>query len=282
MKKNIFIFLFSLSAYLPAQDFSGQIFDKKTNEGIPYAYMGISGKAAGAVSDVNGNFIFPLDDKYSNDTFRISMVGYKPFAMKVTELRKKYGSQPAKIYLEENSYALSEVVVRPAKFKTEVVGNKDQGQPCVSFVGDTTKAETIYEVGTHIKIKKRPTFIDNINFAVCRNNFDSITIRINVYDFASGDNILRKPIYVKVRKGDKRVTVDTKQYNIMVDDDFIIAFEALEIMQHRGAPKKGDKVFDFSGGLFGSDMLIRQSLYSKWEKVPIAVVGFNATITYKK
>lgn len=283
MKNKIFlIFLFGITGYAHAQDFAGQVLDKKTGEEIPFAYVGITGKATGAVSDIHGNFTFPLGEQYNNDTFKISMVGYKPLVIKVSELRKKYAAQPAKLYLDEASYALTEVVVRPAKFRTEIVGNKDQGQPCVSFVGDTTKPETIYEVGTHIKIKQRTTFVDNINFAVCRNDFDSLTIRINIYDFRTNVNILKRPIYVTVHKDEKKVTVDTKPYNIMVDDDFIIAFEAFEILQQHSGGKKNKKVFDFSGGFFGSDMLLRPGLYSKWEKVPMVVVGFNATITYKK
>ncbi len=279
---SIFIlFIFTGSVRLYAQNFSGQIFDNKTKQPIPYVNVGIPNKGFGTVSDDNGNFSILLDDKYNNDSIKISMIGYKPISLKVQDAKNQYGNISAKFYMNENSYELNEVVIRPIKYKTTIVGNKDLGQPCVSFIGDTTKSNENYEVGTLISIKKQPTFIDNIKFGVCHNDFDSIIIRINIYT-KTNENILKHPIYVTVKKEDKTVTIDTKKYNIEVEDNFIIAFEALEILQSKsGKGKTIGKKFSFSGGYFGADMLMRKNIYAKWEKVPVVVVGFNATITYE-
>jgi len=269
------------SVRLYAQNFSGQIFDNKTRQPIPYVNIGIPNKGFGTISDDNGNFSFPLDDKYNNDSLKVSMIGYKPIYLKVQDAKSNYGNASVKFYMDENSYELNEIVIRPIKYKTIVVGNKDLGQPCVSFIGDSTKSNENWEVGTLISIKKQPTFIDNIKFGVCHNDFDSIIIRVNIYT-KTNENILKHPIYVTVKKEDKAVTIDTKKYNIEVEDDFIIAFEALEILQP--ISEKGKtirKEFSFSGGFFGADMLMRKNIYDTWGKVPVVVVGFNATITYE-
>ncbi len=178
--------------------------------------------------------------------------------------------------------SLSEIIIRPINYKTTTVGNKDLGQPGISFIGDSITSGEGYEVGTLINIKKRSTYIDNINFGVYKNDFDSITIRLNIYDEKTNENLLKHPIYVMVKKTDKAVTVDTKKYGIQVQDDFIIAFETLEILQTKnGKGKNSGKKFMFSGGFWGSDMLMRRNIYSQWKKVPVVVLGFNVTITYE-
>lgn len=276
---TLFIFIGSVRLY--AQNFSGQIFDNKTKQPIPYVNIGIPNKGLGTVSDDTGNFSIQLDDKYNNDSLKISMIAYKPISLKVQDAKDKYGSTSAKFYMDENSYQLNEVVVRPIKYKTTIVGNKIHGPPCINFVGDSTQTHENVEVGTLINIKKHPAFVDNIKFGVCQNDFDSITFRVNIYA-NTNENILKHPIYVTVKKEDKEVTIDTKKYNIEVEDDFIIAFEALDIIKPKdGKGKTIGKRFNFRGGLFGDDMLYRKNIYSKWEKVSVLVLGFNATITYE-
>ncbi len=282
MKKTLFFIALS-SCWLSfiAQTFNGQIRDAKTNKTIAFANIGIINKPVGTMTDESGNFSLVLEDKYNDDVLNISMIGYKPVSIKVSEFKSKYAGVSANIIMTENSYALAEVVVRPVKYKTKTVGNTNTGQPCINFIGDTTNSNETAEVGTLIKIK-HPAFIDNIGFCVCSNDFDSITIRVNIYSRSSNENILRKPIYAVVKKGDTKINIDTKKYNIKVDDDFIIAFEALNILQHKEEKgKKESKKFSFSGGFFGADMLLRESIYNEWQKVRTVVVGFNATITYE-
>lgn len=267
-----------ISVSTTAQNFSGQIFDAKTKEPISYVNIGIMNQGVGTVSDEYGNFSLNLSDKYNKDTLKIFVIGYRAIFLNVQDAKTK----DAKLYLEQSSYELGEVVVRPVHYKTKVVGNTDLGEPSIAFIGDSTKPNVGYEVGTLIHIKKRTTYIDNISFGVCKNEYDSITIRLNIYDEKTNENVLKHPVYVTVKKGDKIVTVDTKKYNIMVYDDFIIAFEALEILQIKSRKEKniGNK-FMFSGGFFGSDMLMRENIYDTWQKVPVIVIGFNATITYE-
>jgi hypothetical protein len=279
--KNLFtIILLILTGLvsLNAQNFTRQIFDDKTKQPIPYVNIGIPSKGFATVSDESGNFSIMLDDKYNNDSLRISMIGYKPIYFKIHADKNQFGNISPKLYMNENSYEINEAVKRPINYKTTIVGNKDIGEPCLSFIGDTSKSNRIYEIGTLITIKKQPTFIDNIKFGVCHNDFDNITIRVNIYT-KTNENILKHPIYVTVKKKDKVVTIDTKKYDIKVEDDFIIALEIIQSNDGKG--KTIGNKFSFSGGFFGSDMLTRKSIYDKWKKMPFVVVGFNATIIYE-
>lgn len=282
MKIYIFLVLILISNLpLSAQDFTGQVFDSKTKQPIPYVNIGIIKKGIGTLSDEQGNFSLKIEDKFNEDSIKITILGYKYICYKVFDIKTKFSNTMAKFYLDENSFLLNEVVVRHVKYKTEIVGNRDLGSPCVTFLGDTSRDLSGCEIGTQIKIKKRPTFIDNIKFGICQNEFDSLTLRLNIYS-KNNVNILKQPIYVKIKKGETQVTIDTKPYNIKVEDDFIIAFEALKIIQaKKGKGKIAEKKFSFSGGFTGSDMLTRMNIYDKWKKVNIVTIGFNATITYK-
>jgi hypothetical protein len=280
MKTLIVLFLIFISLFANAYNFHGQIFDSKSQQPMAYVNVGIIGKGIGTVSDENGNFSLSIDDKYTNDTLKITSIGYLPIKYCVRDAMAKYGNSPAKIYLEESSYALTEVIIRPIKYSTKVVGNTNSGSPCVYFIGrDTAVKYDGCEIGTLIKLKNKPAFIDKINFSICSNDFDSLTLRLNIYS-KNNENILKHPIYVTIKKGQKEVTINTKPYNIKVEDDFIIAFEALQILQSKKG-KAGSKKFSFSGGFSGSDMMTRMNIYDKWAKTKAVVIGFNATITYQ-
>lgn len=274
------ILLSSISVFADASEFSGQIFDSKNKQPIAYVNVGIIGKGIGTVSDEKGKFTLIIDDKLINDTLKITILGYLPIKYKVADAIAMYGNSEAKLFLEESSYSLTEVIIRPIKYATKVVGNTNSGSPCVYFIGrDTAVKYDGCEIGTLIKLKNKPAFIDAINFSICSNDFDSLTLRLNIYS-QNNVNILKHPIYVTLKKGQKEVTINTKQYNIRVEDDFIIAFEALQILQSKKG-KAGSKKFSFSGGFSGSDMMTRMNIYDKWAKTKAVVIGFNATITYQ-
>ena len=83
MKQFYVIFFFILISFQGfAQLFNGQVMDEKTKDPIPYVNIGIVGKGVGKVSDSNGNFSIMLDEKYNDDTIKISMIGYTPIYMK--------------------------------------------------------------------------------------------------------------------------------------------------------------------------------------------------------
>lgn len=274
-------YLVLVNSVLFAQTFTGKVFDAKTKEAIPFANIGIASKGIGATADIEGNYTLQLSTANTNDFIIISMIGYKPLNISYAKFAQQFSNQQNNYYLDENTFDLKEVVIRPKKFITKVVGNTNMGAPCIALVGDTSKEDANFEIGTRIKVKHESTFVDKISFGICQNDFDSIILRVNVYN-SNNENVLKKPIYVVAKKGQKLVSVDTKNYNIEIDNNFIIAIEAMNITQSKSDKNsKGQKKFMFSGGFFGSDLMMRKNLYSQWDKVNAIVVGFNATITYE-
>ncbi len=96
MKILIVIIIMTISAVsiVDAQNFNGQIFDAKTKESIPFVNIGVINKGIGTISDENGIFLLRLDDKYNDDSLKISMVGYNPIFLKVKDAKKEYGGTP--------------------------------------------------------------------------------------------------------------------------------------------------------------------------------------------
>ena len=78
---SLLALLFSISTAF-SQTISGTVVDLSSKQALAYVNIGIVGKGVGKVSDSNGNFSIMLDEKYNDDTIKISMIGYTPIYMK--------------------------------------------------------------------------------------------------------------------------------------------------------------------------------------------------------
>lgn len=124
--KHIFPIFFLL--FLNVQLFSqkttivkGQVFDKKTNETIPYATIQFEGTSIGVTSDINGRFY--VSTTLSVSKVKISYIGYKNQIISI-----KNGEQAElKVELDETTTDLNEVVVKVEKYR-----NKDN--PAVALI----------------------------------------------------------------------------------------------------------------------------------------------------
>ena len=113
MKRVSLIFLIGLHTCIPvfAQQnivLAGTVHDKDTGLGLPFAHVGICGKAIGTVSNEKGEFKLTLELYLGADTLCVSSIGYETFQGAISDLRNiKY----INIDLAAQSTYLSEVVV---------------------------------------------------------------------------------------------------------------------------------------------------------------------------
>ena len=99
------------------------------------------------------------------------------------------------IVLEENVFALTQVVVKPKVIKTKVLGNTNNNKSAMAGFKSNDLGS---ELGTIMKIKKPSTHIENVNFNIAHNEIENAKFRINIYSMKNGqpDSILLKePIY---------------------------------------------------------------------------------------
>lgn len=272
MKRRILIALLLLLniAGAQAQVFEGIVKDAKNNEVLSYVNVGIVGKAIGTVTDNNGHFSLTLNNNGS-DSLRISMIGYLPKSFLVSDFIKNY-SPGEIISLSPFSQQLAEVVIKSAKLKQVVLGNTTQSK---SADAGFTSGKLGNEIGIVIKIKKSPTYLKQFNASLAHAASDSVKLRLNFYSVVNGlpDKILQQQnIFVTVKKGDDKVTIDLTPYQIVVEDKFFVSLEWIQNARGHGLM--------FSASLFGSSIISRETSQARWEKIGIASIGFNVDASY--
>ena len=255
---------------------TGDIKDSKTNQILPYVNIGILNKGKGTVSNKNGDFGLELSENNINDTVRISMIGYKP----KTYLVKTLLSQKDDIHikLEEDISELEEIIIGAKALKHKIIGNKTE----TKFINAGFSYDYLgAEMGIRINVKKAPTFVDTFNFSVSQNRLSAkVIFRLNIYSIIKGKlgvNILKDNIFIPIESQQTGViSIDLKQYNIVLNDDVIVT---LEWVESEGETKKGEAIF-FSLGLLTSGTYYKESSQGKMKKLKGMGVGFNFNIRY--
>ncbi|PCH66436.1 MAG: hypothetical protein COC01_07960 [Bacteroidetes bacterium] len=267
----IFLVLTFLSCSYSQVIYEGNISDGNSKVVLPYVNLGIVGKNVGTVSDINGNFKIELDAKYDNDTMRISTVGYKSVVFKVSQFKNEIHKNPI-LQLVQDVVELKQVVVLGKKLKEKILGNTTESR---SIMAGFASNELGNEIGVVIKIKKSPTIIKKFNVSIAHNEYESLKFRVNFYDLKNGlpnKNILNENIIVTGQKKEGKITVDLRDYNIVVEDDFFVSLEWIEDL--------GENGLFFSAGFFGSPTISRQTSQGDWKKIGNVNMGFNVTVKY--
>lgn len=101
-----FLLLSTLSTAQEYRTIRGKIYDKQTNQPVAYAHVGILEKGIGTTTSDNGIFVFKVPEKYADATLMVSFIGYKTYKKSLKEIES-----PARIYIEQTSSELTEVVV---------------------------------------------------------------------------------------------------------------------------------------------------------------------------
>lgn len=241
-----------------SQDFSGQVLNSKTKQPIAYVSIGIPAMGVGILSDDEGKFQLTLQSIVDTDTLHFSIIGYFGAKMAVSDFKSASANTGILIYLDEKSYNLKEVSVKPRNLKFKTMGktksklNREDCVPLFTFL-DTMQRIRInkkqikdfpnnhIEIGSYFNIKPHETFIEKVNLQFCDWKFDSIKLRLNVYsNFESSDKnavrfkntddirVLNSPIYLTVTKGTENYEIDLKPYALKVTNDFVVSIETLE------------------------------------------------------
>lgn len=111
---SLIMVLFSVILLGKAQETSrikikGTVTDASTGEPVPFANLGVVGTLAGVASDMDGAFELLLPGAYADKKLRVSVVGYAPYDIKVTDAAAK--EEGWKIALQPVTYAIQQVNV---------------------------------------------------------------------------------------------------------------------------------------------------------------------------
>jgi hypothetical protein len=196
------------------------------------------------------------------------MIGYQSKTILIDALESDVQS----ISLVPETYALEEVVLKDKTWKTKTLGNKSTSKGVSMYF---TSNDYGSELGVRIKIKDSPTYLENFNFQINGNEYDTVMFRVNVYDMEKGKpgkNITGSNIIITETIREGQVNVDLEPYNIVAEDDFLISLEWIF-----GGDSKG---LFFSGVFLGKPLYYRKASQGEWTKVGKVGPGMNVRVSY--
>jgi len=273
----LFVLLFPFSAFVTmanGQMLEGVVVDAKTNEPLPFSNVGVLNKDNGTVTNEDGRFNIDISKLSSNDTIRISYIGYEASDIWGSSLDSK---NRIKIRLNPIDIQIPEVQISNRKTRTFVSGNTVKWDKLsFSFMSRQLGAE----LGTLIRVNHR-VILEQIRFHVIKTSLDSIVLRVNVYDLVNGmpcHNLLNKPLVIRARNEVGDVVVDVSDYNIALDDDFVVC---LEHFKELGNDKSGILI---SAGVFNNPSFSRLGSQGKWYKVRFnkIIVGIGLNVKMRE
>ena len=285
--KFIIFYLSLVSTVFAQQKITGLIFDKTTNQPIPFVSIGIIGKSFGTLGNENGNYEITLYGYQKNDSLKISTIGYKPLVFLVADFMKESAKT---LYLESLPTQLNEVIVRSKKVKYKVLGTTNYTKNNCTGFADIEGNWKGSEAAILVRNKKE-CLLENFSFYVIQNKYqDSLVFRLNLYKRISpppnspdwmgedwvGPTILKKAIIFKVGIKQGEFTLPLKNYNIQTSEDFYISLECL--MDEMEITK-----FCYSGSV-NTPSFFKVKAFSTWRKTGGRKGGggadFNVKVSY--
>ncbi len=272
MKKSLITLILCLSILLvhAQSSFHGFVVDADTGNPLAYVSIGVVATSVGTVSNEKGEFSLVFNKTIKGaDSVKFSMVGYKDVAYKVSDFGKQFSQGKVWVSMKSKEIALVEVVIKPRKNKEKFLGNKTQSKMLGGGFGTKDVGS---EIGVIIPVKNEEAYLENLNFFISHNSYDSLTFRVKLYKLKGGmpdESILNANVIIKIGKVTGNITVDLTKYNIVVSDDFLACIEWLD----RKGPPTG-RILNISAALLGSTY-IKTASQGVWVVKKGAGLGIN-------
>lgn len=299
MKKCLFSLILLVVSTLPlaAQNYRALLLDKADQQPVAYANIGVLDTDLGVNSDSAGIFNLNLDAAHKDKMLLITLIGYKDYKVKVSEFISTLNGNDHKIYLEKSENMLKEVVIKPVKLTMAKLGNdarcsagEGASLPFPYIFERKQKKEkqkkekqklvdTLTEIGTLMKVKKKKTFVDSVQINVGKCTHAELLYRLNIYEELDGDfkNILQEPIYIRLSREQvgRAVNINLTDKNIVVNHNFIVSIEKVKDL--------GPGEFSICAKLFGGAMYVRvASHHDRFIKLPVIGMGMVAYVTFSE
>jgi hypothetical protein len=268
-------FVFNKIKALNYTVFKSKVLDNKTGLPLAFVNIGVLNKEVGTVTNESGQFELKLNQELTNDSIRISMIGYKARSYKISNV---LNHPPPIIKLEEEDKKLGEVVITAKNLKRKVIGNTTTTKFINTPLGSNQLGA---EMGIKINIGKQPTFVDAFNFNVSYNSLNAkVLFRLNIYEIKNGKpsgNILTENVIIPIEpKQTGLISVNLKEYDIILNDDVIVT---LEYVKNEGINNKMGSLL-FSLGVLSGGTFVKYTSQGKLKKHRHMGVGFNLSVRY--
>ena len=207
-------------ATLLAQTLRGTVQRDSAAAPVPFASIGVKGKAAGTVADARGRFRFPDSPELTaTDSVIVTAVGYRPARLLLGQLRQA----AVIIRLQAQPQVLREVTVRHSQLKPQVLGRTGIGGMAHwgvnSIVKDSVRRREKLgsEFGTFLT-SPRNCYVDDFNVYVQQNPFRQVRLRLLFYavrDKRPAELLLPADIQLVLTDQQRGwIKVDLRPYNL--------------------------------------------------------------------
>ena len=267
----LFAFLLSFNALNAQHILQGRIIDAFTKQPLPFVNIGVLKKELGTVSNEDGFFFLEVPDLFAKETLRFSMIGFDERDFQVADLEAILLSNNTLVLAEQTTFLEEVVLTAEKKWDTRVSGNSTTSKLLITGF---TSNQLGNEIALFVKVKKTPAYIDGIQFSVVENIYPEVRFRVNVYssDYRFPDeNILKENIFVTLKQSEGLISVDLKEYDILVDDDVFISLEWID-------EDLGSEGLWFSAGVFGKSIYARSTSQAEWKKQRGLSLGMSVTL----
>ena len=268
----LFVFLLSFTALNAQHIVQGRIIDAFTKEPLPFVNIGVLKKELGTVSNEDGFFFLEVPDLFAKETLRFSMIGFDVRDFQVADLEAILLSNNTLVLAEQTTFLEEVVLTAEKKWDTRVSGNSTTSKLLITGF---TSNQLGNEIALFVKVKKTPAYIDGIQFSVVENIYPEVRFRVNVYssDYRFPDeNILKENIFITLKQSEGLISVDLKEYDILVDDDVFISLEWID-------EDLGSEGLWFSAGVFGKSIYARSTSQAEWKKQRGLSLGMSVTLS---
>jgi hypothetical protein len=273
--RKTFLFLFAFLLSIPVLNaqyiLQGRIIDALTKEPLPFVNVGVLKKELGTVSNEDGFFFLEVPDVFAKETLRFSMIGFDQRDFQVADFEAILLSNNTLVLAEQTTFLEEVVLTAEKKWDTRVSGNATTSKLLITGF---TSNQLGNEIALFVKVKKTPAYIEGIQFSVVENIYPEVRFRVNVYSSEyrfPDENILKENIFVTLKQSEGIISVDLKEYDILVDDDVFISLEWID-------EDLGSEGLWFSAGVFGKSIYARSTSQAEWKKQRGLSLGMSVTL----
>lgn len=284
-----------------AQSIHGTVTNASTHAALPYVNIGVVGKSLGTVSTEQGTYQLPFREALTNDTVRVSSVGYQTRLLTLRALL----AQP-NVALAAESVSLQEVQVQGKSLFRRNVTLGNTGNSETSTLHLKTK-DLGSEMGTVISLKHKPTKLLTANFNVAFNKLGPLTLRVNLYRLdakgrPSEEKLLSHDVIVTSEITRGTISVDLTKERLVVDEDFFLAVEWIKSTaptetlvarptqfktrvyrtEAEAIAAQEGLAFSLSLGYANNDLYVRNTSQAAWERASVGalLLGMQPRISF--
>jgi hypothetical protein len=268
LRSTLLAFYLFLTAAALAQPISGRVTDARTGQPLPFVNIGVVGKALGTVSNEQGRYGLAFQEKLAADTVRVSYLGYQPRLLTLRQLQ----GQP-NLALSPAAVALAEVRVQgKSQFRrVHTLGNTGNGEMSTNTLSNNDLGG---QVGTVIKLSRRPTRLRSATFNIARTSQGVVTFRVNIYRLdahgrPTDTKLLARNIIVTAPAVRGPLTVDLSADQLILDENF---FLAIEMLKWENATPQAEFTFSAAIGYTNNEIYWRRTSQAPWERASVGAI----------